>query len=66
MVDGRGFWSVLVGWSILVGFVGPLFSGVERLFFFPPSISGLLSGFSCLCFLWALRGPCCVLGAQEF
>ena len=63
MGDGRGFWSVGL---FLLGLWGLSSLGLRGCFFFPPSLFGLLSGFSCLCFLWALRGPCCVLGAQEF
>ena len=66
MGDGRGFWSVCLFLFVLVGFGGSLFCRVEMLFCILPSTSGLLSGFACLCFLWAVSGPCCVLGAQEF
>ena len=38
MGDGRGFWSVCLFLSVLVGFVGTLFCGVERLFFFLPPL----------------------------
>ena len=70
MGAGRGFWWVCLFLSVLVGFVGTLCCGVERLFVclfvFFPSIFGLLFGSSWLCSLWAMCGPCCVLGAQEF
>ena len=32
MGDGRGFWSVCLFLSVLVGFVGTLYCGVEWLF----------------------------------
>ena len=47
MMDGV-FWSVCLFLSVLVGFVGTLYCGVEWLFvclFSLPPISGLVSGF---------------------
>ena len=67
MGDGQGFWSVCLFLSVFVGFVGTLCCGVERLFAFSfPLFLGYSLGFLGCVFLWAMSGPCCVLGAQEF
>ena len=62
MVDGRGSWSVCL---FLLGLWGLSSVGLRDRF------SSFLSFWATLwvflfVFLWAMSGPCCVLGAQEF
>ena len=63
MVDGRGFWSVSV---FLLGLWELSSLGLRGCFSSFPLFLDYSLGFSLFGFLWAMSGPCCVLGAQEF